>query len=408
MTLVGKTIAGTYEVLAQLGEGAMGTVFEARDVRLGRRVALKVAAQSCAQQLRNEAQALAAVRHPGLVTVHALVEDEGLEVMVMERIFGESLQSKLDADALAHRRMSIAEVVELGEGIADALSAAHRAGVSHRDLKPSNVMLCGERVVLVDFGLVVAETQLTEGVSGSAEYIAPEVLRRKVDRGNGPLVDLYALGVILYELVAGKTPFVASTLDEIFAGHLLAPVPDIDRIDVPVDLLRLIRELLDKDPLERPPGAEAVLWRLREIRAHLADAEALHIFIVDDDESILRVLRKTLLQTLPRIRVTTSTKPVTAVDEIARLHPHLVLIDLNMPEMNGIELAMGIASLPTRPYVVAMSAEATEKDVSVLRSVGVRSFVPKDEGFSRVVSTIVGDLRNPRRSTSPESPTLQR
>jgi serine/threonine protein kinase len=374
----GTVLGGTYEIAAQLGEGAMGSVYEAKDLVLGRRVAVKVS-RRYGDQLRNEARALAAVRHPGLVTVHAFGHDGPRAFMVMERVFGRTLQARLDEEPAAQR--AIAEVLDVGIGVADALSAAHRAGISHRDLKPDNVLLCGERVVIVDFGLMVPELAVTgpAELAGSAEYMAPEVILRSVERGNGPLVDLYALGILLFEMLLGRTPFVAESIDDILQKHLTEEAPKVraERPDVPAALASLVDELLAKNPSDRPASSESVLWQLRDIQRR-ADGRAMNVVIVDDDPGVLNSLARALRSTFPRIHVTTTDKPAQALEQIGLDPPQVVLVDLNMPHVNGLELVMALMALPvaTRPQIVAMSSEADEDDLAVLRSLGVHHFVP--------------------------------
>ena len=151
---VGEIVAATYEITAVLGAGGMGIIYEARDVRLNRVVALKVARHvGDAQLLRKEAQGLAAVRHPNLVGVHALGEHDGIDFIVMERIHGKTLEALLDEAKRARRRLPIAEIIDWLIAVTDGLTAVHGAGIAHRDVKLGNVMVAGDRVVLMDFGL---------------------------------------------------------------------------------------------------------------------------------------------------------------------------------------------------------------------------------------------------------------
>lgn len=397
---------GRYRLGELLGAGGMGVVYGARDLRLDRPVAIKVArTPELRPALRAEARALAAVRHPGVVVVHAMDEQDGHDLLVMERLVGRSLQARIDEAARTKRRFGIGETIDLLAALADVLSAAHAAGLAHRDLKPGNVMVCGARVVLVDFGLVMPEVEIGHHdlAAGSAEYVAPEVILRAVAPGQGPLVDLYALGVLGFELLTGRTPFAARTVEQTLQNHLTKPVPDLGalRPEAPPGLVALIVDLLRREPDARPPSAEAVLWQLSALRgpdARVAGVAPLSIYVVDDDPAIGAVLRRTLKRAMPQLAVEAETDPAVAIAEIERRRPDLVLLDVNMPGLNGIEVCMALAALPAerRPVVIAMSAEADARDVEVLRTLGVHAFVRKDDGFVARMAAVVGELRRGR------------
>lgn len=270
---VGEVLNDVYEIRRLLGEGGMGQVFEAHDLVLNREVAIKAywptVYSASSGLLRREAQALAAIQHPGLASVFTMGLHADTEYLVMERIRGVPL------DELMKQRHRLSERVPLGEAIrivlalADVLHAVHAAGCLHRDVKPGNVMLAGrERVVLMDFGLFLPEGELSGRtlLAGSPGYMAPESILDRVLPGAGHLVDLYALGVIAFELLAGRIPFPADSLDQILDHHLHASPPDLAALvpDVPPRLAALTRELLSKEPYDRPDSEELV-WRLRAI-----------------------------------------------------------------------------------------------------------------------------------------------
>jgi serine/threonine-protein kinase len=396
-----------YEITAVLGEGGMGTVYEARDFGLNRIVALKVPlAGGDAQTLRREAQGLAAVHHPNLVTVHALGQHEGVDFIVMERIHGVTLEERLRVLARAGKRFGIAEAVDLLLAITDGLSAIHHAGIAHRDIKLANVMVAGSRVVVTDLGLVTPEFDargVGGQIAGSINSMAPELIRGEVQPGQGSLVDLYALGVLAFELLAGQAPFASDNAQEVLLGHLERPVPDVRalRPDTPRELAELIQDLMVKSPEDRPECAEVVLWRLGAIQAALAikpRIAPLSVLIVDDDVHGCKALRRSLTAALPRLTVEATTRPEAAIELIEHRRPDIVLTDLNMPAVNGIELCMEIMALPpgVRPEVVAMSAEATSDDLQVLGSLGISRFVPKDQRFVARMGEVIGEIRRLR------------
>ena len=399
---IGELVGGAYQILAVLGRGGMGVVYEAEDCILGRRVALKTALVADQRgALHREGRALAVVRSPGLPVVYAAGVHRGHPFLVMERLNGRSLEQRMDDTFGAGHRFEIAEVVDTLSRIADALSAAHAAGVAHRDLKPGNLMVCGSRLVLVDFGLFVPECHVLDEsrVGGSIHYMAPEVLTRTVRPGEGPAIDLYALGVVAYELLTGQVPYDAKTASKIALAHVNARVPDVRelRSDTPPALAELVTSLLQKRPEDRPEGAEAVFHRLAALHGDptRAGARPLRMVLVDDDEDILRILARSLRAVIPGVEVDVYSDPREALARVDARSADVVLLDLDMPYMTGVELTMALASLPAsrRPRVIALSADADARDVTILRSLGVWDFIPKDARFVSAALRSIGELR---------------
>lgn len=265
----GEIVSGVYEIRSLLGGGGMSQVYEAHDHALNRRVALKAARSGLDPSLlRREGQGLAAVRHPGVVGVYALGEHRGIHYLVMERLQGITLESHLEARHAEGELLSVAEALTIATPLADVLAAVHAAGIAHRDVKPSNVVLAmGERVVLTDFGIIVPERTVRPNAPlvGTVEYMAPETISATTSPGNAFLVDLYAFGVLLFELIAGHRPFDGGSPRETLARHMRDPVPSLAgvRDDVPPLLDGLVRELLAKDPYDRPQSMESVVARMR-------------------------------------------------------------------------------------------------------------------------------------------------
>jgi len=264
---LGSILAGTYELRRLLGSGGMAQVFEGHDLHLDRVVAVKVARPAAAEALHAEGRALAAVRHPLVVAVFNAGIEHGLHYLVMERVSGRTLREHLDERLLGGGLLPIPAVVALLHMMAEALAVVHEAGLSHRDLKPDNVMMRpGDRIVLTDFGLTRPEFQpATAHFSGSPNYMAPEVITRTEKRGAGHLIDLYALGIVAFELLVGRTPFERGHWVKTLEAHLTEDAPDLRdlRDDVPGELADLVVHLLAKDPLDRPESAESVVWKLQ-------------------------------------------------------------------------------------------------------------------------------------------------
>jgi serine/threonine-protein kinase len=263
----GELLGEQYEVVEKIGEGGMAQVYEAVDRVLGRRVALKVArAGQAVHALRDEARAIVAVRHPSMVTVFGVSSHRGMEYLAMERLRGTPLVALVNERRAREERFSLDEVEGILIAIADGLRAVHLAGLAHFDLKPGNVMLASERrLVLLDFGIARPRVApRSEGLVGTPRYMAPEMFEGRALGAGGSLVDLYALGVLGFELLAGAPPYLGDSPFAMWTHHLLDPVPDVRerRTDAPEELARLLRDLMAVDPQARPQSAEEVLYRL--------------------------------------------------------------------------------------------------------------------------------------------------
>ncbi len=261
--VIGHDFADRYTVTAAIGSGGMGAVYRAHDRRLDRAVALKTCPDhppDLAARFRREAQTLAGLDHPNLITVFDLGHDADLGLLWMAQplINGLSL-----ADALrTSGPLPPARAAHIGRAVLDGLDCAHRAGLVHRDVKPGNIMLHrgvdgAERVTLIDFGVarpVDDPDPLTASglVMGTPAYMAPEQIRQGVV---APSIDLYALGATLYAAVAGHPPFRAPTTLEVARQHLEADVPPLPQ-RVPRGLADAITRALRKDPGVRPDAAE--------------------------------------------------------------------------------------------------------------------------------------------------------
>ena len=264
----GRHLGGRYRMGAPLAAGGMGEVWVARDPLLDRPVAVKVLGGAlagdgrAAERLRREARAAARLDHPNIARVLDLGEHDGRPYLVMELLEGESLAGRIDRAG----PMAPGEAARVVAAVADALQAAHRAGVVHRDVKPGNVFLTAEgEVKVLDFGIASAagEADLTTGdLLGTAAYLAPE---RALGRPATPAADIYSLGVVLYELLAGRRPFEGGSDIELAMAHVNAHPEPLGLVapSAPPFLVAACEQAMAKDPAARPrsPAAFARLLR---------------------------------------------------------------------------------------------------------------------------------------------------
>lgn len=255
--VVGETI-GPYQVLEQLGQGGMATVFKAYHPSLDRYVAIKALHPAFMEdpnflaRFQREARVVARLEHPHIVPIYDFAEHQGRPYLVMKYVEGETLKARL-----SRGKLDWAEVVRVTESVGAALSYAHRAGILHRDIKPSNVLLTKDgQIYLADFGLAriaaAGESTLSSDMLvGTPQYISPEQAKgnRNLDEGT----DIYSFGVLLYELVVGRVPFTADTPYSIIHDHIYSPLPPPRSVNpnVPEAVERVLLKALAKERSDR-------------------------------------------------------------------------------------------------------------------------------------------------------------
>jgi serine/threonine-protein kinase len=272
---------GPYQILGPVGRGGMGEVYRAKDLRLDREVAVKVMAEQLAQdpnrlaRFEREAKAVAALAHPNILVLYDVGQEQGVPFAVTELLEGANLRGRLSGTAMPWR-----EAVEIGAAVAEGLGAAHAKGIIHRDIKPENLFVTADgRVKILDFGLAHVEALPTNGpetepyipchtdpgtVVGTIGYMSPEQLRGlPVDARS----DLFSVGCILYELVAGRHPFRGRTAAETAAAilHIEPPLLLSLAPQFPPEVERVIRHCLAKDSEQRVPSARDLAFSLRAL-----------------------------------------------------------------------------------------------------------------------------------------------
>ncbi len=264
----GLRLGGRYELRRRIAVGGMGEVWMSRDLALDRSVATKVLRPELAgddrflDRLRAEARTSAPLAHPNIAALYDYGEEAGSGYLVMELVAGETL-----SDVLARERVVATDaLLAILAQAARALHAAHVCGVVHRDVKPSNILVTPDgRVKITDFGISVvasATTTTPDGtVLGTAQYLAPE---QALGRPATPAGDVYALGVIAYEALAGRRPFTGGSLAEVARAHVTDPVPDLPDV-VPRPVRDVVLRMLEKDPERRPRSAASLARTLDRI-----------------------------------------------------------------------------------------------------------------------------------------------
>ena len=291
MPIPSGTRLGYYEIKSHLGSGGMAEVYLALDTKLRRQVALKILpikpdhSSERSHRFEREAYAASSLNHPNILTIHEIGEAEGHRFISSEYIDGVSLRQRLN-----RRRMGLLSVVDIAVQIASALFVAHNAGIVHRDIKPENIMVRRDGLVKVlDFGLAklvdidwpaesvdidpdsptqTLTTTVSGRVLGTLSYMSPEQTR-------GPNVDgrsdIWSLGVVLYEMIAGTTPFHGDSRSDLIAAILKTePTPLSDHTpDVPPELERMVHRMLAKDRSARYQSIHDVLFSLKELKQEL-------------------------------------------------------------------------------------------------------------------------------------------
>ncbi|MGA9531576.1 MAG: protein kinase [Anaerolineales bacterium] len=280
---IGKRLGGRYMVEELLGQGGMSSVYKGTDPNLRRTVAIKMIHPHLSQdpqfvsRFEEEAAAVARIRHPNIIQVYDFDHDDDTYFMVLEYVPGQTLQDKLAELNDAGERLPVAKARDIAASMCDALQYAHDRGMIHRDIKPANIMITDQgQAILMDFGVakMVGGKQhtATGAVVGTALYISPEQVRGMQP---DPRVDIYALGVTLFEMLSGQPPFEADSAMSTMMMHVNEPVPDLRQLnaDVPPDLVAVVEKALAKDRDQRYQTAADMGKALRKASVSQSTSE---------------------------------------------------------------------------------------------------------------------------------------
>ncbi|MGM1016622.1 MAG: Stk1 family PASTA domain-containing Ser/Thr kinase [Actinomycetota bacterium] len=372
--LIGRLVDGRYRVRARIARGGMATVYVATDLRLERRIALKVMhghlSDDTVFQSRfiQEARAAARLANPHVVNVFDQGQDGELAYLVMEYLPGITLRELLRDQ----RRLTVTQTITIMDAILTGLAAAHRSGIVHRDVKPENVLLAEDgRIKIGDFGLARATTANTatgQQLMGTIAYLAPELVTRGTADARS---DIYALGIMLYEMLVGEQPYKGEQPMQIAFQHATdsVPRPSVRNPGVPEQLDELVLWATEKSPDERPDNAQEMLDRLREIERDLGVAPVVAAATTPPMRSSAD--SGDLTKVLPSNMVTDPTTPVAqAVDNATLLRRRtskrrargaflltLVLLLATVAGGAGWWFGSGPGSLVAVPDVAGMSFE---------------------------------------------------
>ncbi|GLI29090.1 serine/threonine protein kinase [Agromyces rhizosphaerae] len=268
--MVGRLVDGRYQVRSRIARGGMATVYLATDLRLERRVAIKIMHGHLADdntfktRFVQEARSAARLSHPNVVNVYDQGQDSDMAYLVMEYLPGITLRDLLKD----YTKLTPEQSVDIMDAVLSGLASAHKAGIVHRDLKPENVLLADDgRIKLGDFGLAraaSANTSTGQALLGTIAYLSPELVTRGVADARS---DIYAIGIMLYEMLTGEQPYVGEAPMQIAYQHAndTVPTPSSKQPSVPAELDELVLWATARDPEDRPADARAMLEQLRAI-----------------------------------------------------------------------------------------------------------------------------------------------
>jgi len=360
---VGKTIGGRYEVDSLLGQGGMSAVYRATDPNLRRMVAIKLihphlsVNPSFVNRFKEEAAAVARLRHPNIVQVHDFNLDGESYFMVMEYLIGETLQARLKRLNAEQRHMPYPQVIRFCTQMCEAVGYAHRHELVHRDIKPANIMLdLNGQAILMDFGIVkIVGGQYhtaTGATIGTAMYMSPEQMRsERADERS----DIYSLGVTLYEMISGRTPYQADSVLTLMMMVLNDPLPEIHEIrkGIPESLVAVVERALAKELADRFQTMGEMATALQHAQEEAAGA-ILADTVVDDEQTAPAMAPDLPIEGQEEIKIT-STEPGSAA-ALRRKEP-----SVHVPRPEPCREEQRVADVPTLKDLPIEPASAPQR-----------------------------------------------
>ena len=435
-------VGGNYAIEREIGNGAMGVVYRARDVLLDRVVALKVINADLARNTAfvdrfcREARAMAAIRNDHVVGIFTMGIHDGSYFYAMEHVEGHDLEFILNEHRLHGSTVPTVRALTILREVSHGLAAVHAASLVHRDVKPANIMIENEtgRPVLLDFGLArpMAKQALNATqIAGTAPYMAPEqIITTGEDDGLTARTDVYALGCTAFELFTGRTPFVSRPDQSIFEtmqAHMFQTPPRLSSVRPDLEVFDAVLErALQKSPGDRFEGAMAfaealdrAATQLRALGAAMPQvmpapddmssllpaSDAFRVLVVDDDPDFCQILTRaveTALKGVP-VSVSLTQNGFKALARALRVPPQLVILDFDMPEMNGVETLSHLREIPgaAQAPVLVVSGNFGAVEQWRFSVLGVRDFLRKPVNLWDLVDTIARLARRARASAAP-------
>ncbi len=442
-----------YKLLNEVGRGAMGTVFLAQDMSLKRKVAIKFllpeldTSAECAIRFQQEAVGMASVRDNNVAQIYSFAQHKGSLYFVMEYLDGESLEYIIDSHNRRGFFIPLGNAIDILMQAACGLAAIHRAGVVHRDIKPANIMVTdnGARVVIMDFGLVrnVEIEHETRALVGTPGYLAPELAEDLPGSDRSPLTDIYSFGVTAFEVLTGTLPFDGDSWVEIIRKHIseMPVFPSERRPGLPERVDEMVFRALSKDPKERFANCDELLEELYHI-AQMTLPQEEHPFplgtggmsttakrrsarrlssippeaprstpvgsrgrllVVDPDPEFRSCVHEIAKATVPGCRVYSATGGAMALKMFEEVRPNAVILDLSLPEVNGLEVIAMLRGDNSNDDVsiIVATQKGGDREATILTNLGITCYLTKPVDRTTLAEELRPILERPLTSRYP-------